>query len=135
MTESPRPVGGWLMLLCRLLLVYQPLSLALSASAALDSLPTRGPKVLVAIAIRVIVTGVNVAAGLALTNRAPAAVTLAKVALLLSAACDVFILTTSFYPNNRPPGDTPFYVAATILYHGVWFSYLVASKRVKQTYL
>jgi hypothetical protein len=134
MAETPRPVGGWLLLLCRLLLVYQPLSLALSASAALNSLPTRGPKVLVAIAIRVIVTGVNVAAGLALTNLAPAAVTLARVALTLSAACDVFILTTSFYPNNRPPGDTPFYVAATLLYHGLWIAYLSRSARVRGTY-
>jgi hypothetical protein len=134
MDETARPIGGWLLLLCRLLLVYQPLSLALSASAALNSLPTRGPKVLVAIAIRVMVTGVNVAAGLALTNRAPLAVGLAKVALTLSGACDVFILTTSFYPNNRPPGDTPFYVAATLLYHGVWLAYLARSTRVRNTY-
>jgi hypothetical protein len=123
------------MLLCRLLLVYQPLSLALTASAALNSWPTRGPRVLVAIAIRVIVTGINVAAGLALTNRAPSAVGLAKAALLLSAACDVFILTTTFYPNNRPPGDTPFYVAATLFYHGIWLAYLAGSRRVRETYL
>lgn len=135
MAHHPRPVGGWLILLCRLLLVYQPVSLALSASAALNSWPTRGPKVLVAIAIRVVVTGVNVAAGLALTNRAPSAVRLAQTALLLSAACDVFILTTSFYPNNRPPGDTPFYVAATLLYHGIWLGYLARSRRVRETYI
>jgi hypothetical protein len=135
MAHHPRPVGGWLILLCRLLLVYQPVSLALSASAALNSWPTRGPKVLVAIAIRVVVTGINVAAGLALTNRAPSAVRLAQAALLLSAACDVFILTTSFYPNNRPPGDTPFYVAATLLYHSIWLVYLARSRRVRATYL
>lgn len=122
------------MLLCRLLLVYQPLSLALSASAALNSFPTRGPKVLVAIAIRVVVTGITVAAGLALTNRAPSAVRFASIALVLSAACDVFILTTSFYPNNRPPGDTPFYLLATVLYHGVWLGYLARSRRVRETY-
>jgi hypothetical protein len=134
MDDVGRPVGGWLVVLCRLLLVYQPLSLALSASAALNSFPTRGPRVLFAIAIRVIVTGINVAAGLALTNRAPSAVRLASIALVLSAACDVFILTTSFYPNNRPPGDTPFYVLATILYHGVWLGYLARSRRVRETY-
>jgi hypothetical protein len=134
MDETPRPIGGGLIVLCRLLLVYQPLSLALSASAALNSYPTRGSKVLVAIAVRVIVTGVNVAAGLALTNRAPAAVRLAMSALLLSAACDLFILTTSFYPNNRPPGDTPFYVAASLLYHGFWLAYLARSRRVRETF-
>jgi len=134
MADVPRPVGGWLLVLCRLLLVYQPLSLALSASAALNSFPTRGSRVLVAIAIRVVVTGINVAAGLALTNRAPSAVRLVTIALVLSAACDVFILTTSFYPNNRPPGDTPFYVLATLLYHGVWLVYLARSRRVHETY-
>jgi len=46
-TESEPRVGGWLLLLCRFLLVYQPLSLAFSASIALNSLPTRGPKVLI----------------------------------------------------------------------------------------
>ena len=69
MSDSPPRLGGWLLILSRLLLVYQPVSLALSASAALNSLPTRGPKVLIAIAVRVIVTGVCVAAGLALTKR------------------------------------------------------------------
>ena len=127
-------VRGWLLILCRLLLVYQPVSLAVSLSTVLASLPTRGPKLLVAIAVRLIVTGVSVAAGLALTNVAPDAVTLAKFALVLSAACDVFILTTSFYPNNRPPGDTPYYVAATLLYHGIWLAYLTRSKRVRLTY-
>jgi hypothetical protein len=127
-------VGGWLLILCRLLLVYQPLSLAVSATTALNSLPTRGPKLLVAIAVRVLVTGVSVAAGLALTNRTPGAVSLAKFALVLSAACDLFILTTSFYPNNRPPGDTPLYVAATLAFHGLWLAYLFRSNRVRQTY-
>jgi hypothetical protein len=82
----------------------------------------------------VLVTAVTIAAGLALTNKAPAAVTLAKVALVLSAACDVIILTTPFYPNNRPPGDTPLYLAASILYHGVWLVYLARSARVRETY-
>src|SRR5689334_13966933 len=111
MSETTRRdrVNGWLLILCRLLLVYQPVNFAISASAALASLPTRGPKLLVGIGVRALATAVTVAAGLALTNRAPGAVMFAKAALVLSAACDVFILTTPFYPNNRPPGDTPIY--------------------------
>ena len=133
-SENDPQVGGWLLVLCRLLLVYQPLSLAFSASIALNSLPTRGPKVLIAVAVRVVAAGIAVAAGLALTNQAPGAVTLAKVALVVSAAGDVFILTTPFYPNNRPPGDTPLYVAASLLFHGAWLAYLVRSKRVAGIY-
>jgi hypothetical protein len=127
-------IGGWLLILSRLLIVYQPVSLAVSAATALASLPTRGPKVLVAIAVRVLGAGVSVGAGLALTNRQPSAVTFAKIALVVSAACDVFIYTTPFYPNNRPPGDTPLYVAASLACHGIGFLYLARSERVRNTY-
>src|SRR5262245_61327700 len=105
-----------LLILSRLLLVYQPINLALSAATALNSLPTRGPRVLVAIGVRVLGAGVSVAAGLALTNRQPHAITMARAALIVSALCDVFIYTTPFYPNNRPPGDTPYYIGASLLF-------------------
>src|SRR5262245_16890369 len=127
MSEAPGQrtrLGGWLLILSRFLLVYQPVNLAFSAAAALNSMPTRGPKVIVAIAVRVLGAGISVAAGLALTNRQPAAVRLTAVALVTSAACDVFIYTTSFAPNNRPPGDTPYYVAGTILLHAAALLYL-----------
>jgi hypothetical protein len=127
-------IRGWLFVLCRVLMVYQPASLAVSAATALNSMPSRGPKVLVAVAVRVLAAGISVAAGLALTNRHPQAVTIARVALFISAASDVFILTTSFYPNNRPPGDTPLYVAASLLFHGAWIAYLYRSRRVRATY-
>jgi hypothetical protein len=132
--RGPSGVGGWLLVLCRLLLVYQPLSLAVTTSAALASLSTRGPGLLVAIAVRILVTAISIAAGLALTNRLPHAVTLAKTALVLSAACDVFIYTTPYYPNNRAPGDTPIYIAASLAYHSVWLVYLSRSARVRNTY-
>jgi len=132
--SGPSGVRGWLLILSRLLIVYQPVNLAFSASAALASLPTRGPKVFVAIAVRVIGAAVSVAAGLALTNLHPSAVALARTALAVSAACDVFIYTTPFAPNNRPPGDTPYYVAATLLLHGLGIAYLSRSERVRNTY-
>jgi len=115
---------GWLLLLSRILLIYQPINLAVSAATALNSLPTRGPKVFVAIAARVVGAAVSVSAGLALTNHQPHAVRLTQIALLTSAACDVFIYTTSFYPNNRPPGDTAYYVAATLLAHSIGLVYI-----------
>jgi hypothetical protein len=132
--SAPPRLGGWLLLLSRILLIYQPINLAVSASAALASLPTRGPKVLVAIAVRVLAAGVAVAAGLALTNRQPNAVGVTRAALLISAACDVFVYTTPFAPNNRPPGDTPYYVAASILFHAAWLLYLSRSTRVRTTF-
>jgi hypothetical protein len=127
-------VGGWLLLLCRLLVVFHPLSLALTASAALSSLSSRGAAVAVILVVRLVVVGFGIAAGRALQTLQPGAVTLATAALLASAATDVFVYTTPFFPNNRPPGDTVYYVAASLAYHGAWVAYLFRSDRVRNTY-
>jgi Ca2+/H+ antiporter len=127
-------VGGWLLLLCRLLVVFHPLSLAVTASGALGALSVRGTAVASILILRLIVVGFGMAAGRALQQVQPGAVTLAKAALLVSAAMDLFVYTTPYFPNNRVPGDTPLYVAATLAYHGAWLLYLARSERVRATY-
>ena len=127
-------VGGWLLLLCRLLVVFHPLSLAVTASGALGALSVRGTAVASILILRLIVVGFGMAAGRALQHVQPGAVTLAKAALLASAATDLFVYTTPYFPNNRAPGDTPLYVAATLAYHGAWLLYLARSTRVRATY-
>ena len=123
--------GGWLLLLSRLLVVFHPLSLAVTASSALGALSARGVAVGLILLLRLIVVGFGMAAGRALQQLQPGAVTLARAALLASAATDVFVYTTPFFPNNRPPGDTIYYVAASLTYHGAWLAYLARSKRVR----
>jgi hypothetical protein len=127
-------VGGWLLVLCLLLLVWQPFSLALVASSALDSLAVRGLPLALVLLMRVFVAAFGIAAGLALARRRPGAVALAKLSLIMSAAADVFVYTTPYFPNNRPPGTTPFYVAASLAYSGMWLVYLIRSTRVHNTY-
>ena len=127
-------VGGWLLLLCRLLVVFHPLALAVTASNALGALPARGTAVGLILILRLIVVGFGMAAGRALQQVQPGAVTLARAALVASAATDVFVYTTPFFPNNRPPGDTPLYVAATLAYHSAWLAYLYRSRRVRAIY-
>jgi hypothetical protein len=127
-------VRGWLLLLCRLLVVFHPLSLAVTASGALGALSVRGAAVASILILRLIVVGFGMAAGRALQHVQPGAVTLAKAALLASAAMDLFVYTTPYFPNNRVPGDTPLYVAATLAYHGGWLLYLARSERVRATY-
>jgi Protein of unknown function (DUF2569) len=141
MTESSQPerrgpegVGGWLLLLCRLLVVFHPLSLAVTASSALSALSVRGTAVALILILRLLVVGFGIAAGRALQAIQPGAVTLARAALLLSAATDVFVYTTPYFPNNRPPGDTALYVTASLAYHGAWLVYLLRSRRVRATY-
>ena len=127
-------VRGWLLLLCRLLVVFHPLSLAVTASGALSAVAVRGTAVVLILILRLAVVGFGMAAGRALQTLQPGAVTLARLALMASAATDLFVYATPYFPNNRLPGDTVYYVAASLAYHGAWLLYLARSKRVRATY-
>jgi hypothetical protein len=80
------------------------------------------------------VTAFGLAAGIALAMRRGPAVLMANTSLVLSAATDLLVYTTPYFPSNRMPGDTPLYVAASLTYHGLWLAYLFRSARVKNTY-
>jgi hypothetical protein len=127
-------VGGWLLLLCALLLIWQPVSLALLASSVVGQIALRGLSLVLVLVARVMVAALGIAAGIALAGRRPAAVTMAKVSLVASAVTDVFFYSTSYFPSNRLPGDTPLYAAASLAYYGIWLVYLYRSKRVKRTF-
>ena len=127
-------VGGWLLLLCLLLLVGQPVSLALGASTALDAVPIRGLSLALVIIGRTLVAAIGVGAGLALLGRRAGAVTFARWSLVLSAAMDTFVYVTPFYPSNRTPGVTPFFVVASLVYYAIWLAYLFRSRRVRSTF-
>ena len=116
---------GWLLALSLALMVWQPLRLGLAASGALEAVAVRGWPLVIVIAIRVAVAGFGIAAGLAILGRHPGAIAMAKASLAVSAATDVFVYTTSYFPDNRIPGDTPFYVAASLAYYSAWMAYLI----------
>jgi hypothetical protein len=119
---------------CALLLVWQPLNLGVSASGVLEALPVRGLPLALVLMMRVVVTAGGIAAGLALMARRPGAPLLAKAAVAASAVVDLFVYSTPFYPSNRLPGDTMWYISASLLYHGALLAYLFRSARVRNTY-
>jgi hypothetical protein len=123
-----------LVIFCLLLIVWGPLQLALTVSNAISALEVRGLSLGLIIAVRVFVVAFGMAAGLALWSRRGPALTLARASILLSAATDVFVYLTPYFPNNRRPGDTPFYVAATLLYWTAWWCYLQFSREVRRIY-
>ena len=131
--QGLRGVRGWLLLLCGCLLVWQPANLGIRVSHALPSLPQRGVPLGAILILSVAVTAVGFAAGLSLLGRRRIGVELAVTALLASATLDLVIFATPYMPNNRMPGDTPFYVLASLLYHGGWLLYLGRSRRVAVT--
>ncbi len=132
--DGPVGVGGWLRLLSRLMVIVEPLNTALSAPMALNAMPIRGAPLALTLLLRLAVASLAIAAGLALERRRQGAVALARGSLALSAAAAIFVYTTPYFPNNRMPGETPRYVAATLAYYGGWLAYLAVSRRVRHTY-
>jgi hypothetical protein len=127
------PVPFPLRLLSRLLIVWQPLNLAIGAIAALNAWTVRGGTGLAAVLVaRAAATAVGVAAGLALSNRQGHAVALAKAAVVMSAGADLFVYATPYMPSNRAPGDTIYYAAASLAIHGAWLVYLFSSRQVRE---
>ena len=127
-------VGGWLLLLCLLLLVGHPINLAIAAARALGALPIRGLPLALVVLGRLTVAGIGFGAGLALLGCRRGAATFAKWSLLLSAGMDLFAYTTPFLPSNRFPGTTPLVVIASLTYYAIWIAYLSRSKRVRSTF-
>jgi len=132
--EAPVGVGGLLGLLCRVLVLWQPLALGLAASGALNSLSVRGVPLALVIVGRLAVAAFGVAAGLAVWRQRPGAIGMAKASLLLSAAADVFVYATPYFPNNRPPGDSGLILAGSLTWYAAWLVYLWRSKRVRNTF-
>ena len=127
-------IRGWLLVLCVLLLVWQPFSLALTTAETLEGLSLRGPGLAIILIVRLLAAGLGIAAGIALFQRQMGAVSIAKASLLFSAAVDVLIYATPYYPNNRPPGDAMIVLMISLAYYAIWFAYLSRSKRVKFTF-
>jgi len=127
-------IRGWLLVLCGLLLVWQPINLAMTMSGLVDELSSRGAGLGLILLARLLAAGLGIAAGLALFQLKPGAVSIAKASLAFSAIIDLVAYATPYSPNNRPPGDATIILIASLLYYGAWFAYLTRSKRVQATY-
>ena len=121
-------------MLCGLLLIWQPISTGLVTSSVLDSVAIRGLPAALILILRILVTGFGIGAGLALIGRRPGAVGMAMVSLIASAATDMIVYLTPYFPSHRAPGETPLYVLVSLAYATVWIIYLIRSKRVQRTF-
>jgi hypothetical protein len=131
--EDLRP-RGWLFLLCRILIVYEPVVLALSLAPIVPSIAIRGWLVVFVLVVRLFVAGLGVAAGIALRDVRPHGVALARAALIASAIMGLLVLNTRILPSNRMPGDDILYSAALVGHHGAWLVYLQRSRQVKRLF-
>jgi hypothetical protein len=134
MLFSTMGIGGWLLGLCFVLLIWSPFTFATNASSAMRSLPMRGPGLGLILAAQLIVAAIGIGAGLAIVQRRAGAVPLARLWLASAAAVDVLTYATPFFPKNRPAGDLNLILIASLAHYAIWFVYLARSKRVRATF-
>ena len=121
---APRP-RGWLLLLALLLVVGEPLLLAQEVARLLPTIGMRGPAVGWLVLARVGVTGVGVAAGLAILGGRPHGAAMARLALLLLAAVSLVAVLAPILPSNRLPGTAGPIALLIVVYYGAWIVYLL----------
>ena len=102
------------------LVLWEPLTLALAASTLLRSITEHGVPAYAVLVVKVLVAGVGIAAGMALWQERPGAMVLARWALALSLATTLFSRLTDFWPATLPPGVAGPALAASVAWTGGW---------------
>ena len=120
----------WLLLLCAVLLVWQPLNFAVEASTALPTLGMRGTAGVFELAAHGLVAALSVAAGWALWQSSPGGPKLARVAVVAMAVTGVQSLYATVLPTSTFPSDRLPLALATIAHSAVWLAYLARSSRI-----
>jgi len=122
---------GWLLLLCAVLLVWQPLGFALEAASALQTLGMRGVPGVLELAAHGVAAGLSFAAGWALWHSSPAGPLLATAALAAGAITGVQSLYWSVLPSNVFPSDRLPLAGLTVAHACGWLAYLRRSKKIR----
>ncbi len=123
--------GGWLTVLCVLLLVREPVRFARELTASLDTLGMRGVPALVELAAHAVTAIITVAAGWGLWIRNPQSPALAGISLAASAAVSVQSLYWSSLPSSVVPGEKLPLLFVAIAHAAGWIAYLRYSRRVR----
>jgi hypothetical protein len=115
-------------LLAILLLVWEPLNLALAASQTVTTLDQRGWLSIVWLLVRLAVTGVGIAAGMLLWQDRPGAIRLARWAIALLLVCAAALWAPPFAPRNLPPGVRGPVVSALVAWYAAWLIWAVRQR-------
>jgi hypothetical protein len=117
-----------------ILTVWNPATLALRLAASVSNLSSQTALSLVFVAVRLVITSIGVAAGLALLMRRPWAVQLTKLALMLFGVEAVVRLSTRVDLSEAPPGTRLPLALVLIVHNAAWYLYLQKSRRVRALY-
>jgi hypothetical protein len=121
----------WLLVLAGVLVLWQPATFVGLASATIPSLAIRGWMAVVELIVAGAIAATSMAAAWALVMRQPHGVSLAKIALVLSAVRSLQSLYWTTLPSNLVPGTQETYAVMIVVVSGVWLVYLSRSRGVK----
>ena len=111
-------------LLALLLIVWEPLNLALLAAGLFDRLPERGWPAMALLAGRLAVAGFGMMAGLALWSDRAGAIRMARWAVGLTLLAVLATHATGWWPRTFAPGVRGPAVAVIAGWHGLWLAWL-----------
>ena len=101
------------------LVFVEPLALALSASAALEWVLTRGPLAIAFLLARLAITGLGMVAGMRLPDRRPGGMALARWSFAGQLAATILAHGVRVWPTTLPPGlAEPAFVFGVAWYAG-----------------
>jgi len=121
----------WLLLLCAVLTIWQPLSFAVEASSSLGTLGMRGAAGAVELVVHGAVAALSAAAGWALWQSSPGGPKLARVAIVAGAIIGVQSLYATALPSNVFPSDRLPLAMVTVIHAALWIAYLWRSTRIR----
>jgi hypothetical protein len=131
--ERPR-IPPWILPLIFILTIWNPATLALQAASSVWNIGARSTLSLLFLAVRLVITSVGVAAGMALWLRRPGAVWLAKLSLMLFGIEAVVRLSSRVDMGQAPPGTRLPLAVFVVLHNAAWYLYLHLSRRVRAVY-
>ena len=131
---SPTPLPRLALVLAVLLVIWEPATFALAASAALSRLALYGAPAFLLGAYRSVVVGVGIAAGRALWAGRREGRRLAQWWAVLDAAGTVLTFATPYFPSNRLPGTKGPLLALLLTVNAAWFLWLQWGPSVRRAY-
>jgi hypothetical protein len=120
-----------LLLLCTILFVWQPLTVAAEIAATLPTLGMRGAPAAIELLAHGLVAALSVAAGWALWTRNPAGPALAVATMVGAAVIGVQALYWTVLPGNTFPSDRLPRAVLTVAHSIFWLVFLRRSRRVR----
>jgi hypothetical protein len=112
-----------------LLVVLEPLTLALAASAALEWLLSRGALAVGFLLVRLAIAGVGMVAGMRLWDGRPGGIALARLSYAGQLAATIVAHTTRLWPTTLAPGVAEPAFVVGVVWYGGWLAWTLLADR------